>query len=361
MDVAVIDWKDSKFVKDEALENINAPQWVDFNAPLQPVDDDSWFCKPDCNHPKTVDDFLKNPPSKLQRSASVSEILPFGDRTRREAALKKRGLLPASSAKESKLERLAEDRENQNPNLSTPLKYKAKLKEAIKSSAEKQFESISLKDEKPKLKSTLSARNLFAGRDLLNQISDFCSDLKKLALRAKERENMEHENPNKTPVAVQKNEEKECSDSKLKIVVDDRKPLLEAGKEKSEVLEKSNGKEKLRRKIRNEDTENTPIVLDLKYKGCKEENLAQIRTNPPSPQCFSAKRGVTSAALTPTAFKPRTQERGILQELELRKDVRKDAGESKGTPGRMVPLPAEREPAKTLDVFWFLKPCTLAS
>lgn len=58
---------------------------------------------------------------------------------------------------------------------------------------------------------------------------------------------------------------------------------------------------------RNEDTENTPIVLDLKYKGCKEENLAQIRTNPPSPQCFSAKRGVTSAALTPTAFKPRTQ------------------------------------------------------
>lgn len=55
------------------------------------------------------------------------------------------------------------------------------------------------------------------------------------------------------------------------------------------------------------------------------------------------------------------QERGILQELELRKDVRKDAGDSKGTPGRMVPLPAEREPAKTLDVFWFLKPCTLAS
>lgn len=46
MDVAVIDWKDSKFVKDDALENINAPQWVDFNAPFQPVDDDSWFCKP---------------------------------------------------------------------------------------------------------------------------------------------------------------------------------------------------------------------------------------------------------------------------------------------------------------------------
>ncbi|KAL8087826.1 hypothetical protein AgCh_037821 [Apium graveolens] len=65
MDVAMIDWKDSKFVKDEALENINAPQWFDFTAPFQSVDDDSWFCKPDCNHPKTVDDFLKKtPPTK---------------------------------------------------------------------------------------------------------------------------------------------------------------------------------------------------------------------------------------------------------------------------------------------------------
>lgn len=58
---------------------------------------------------------------------------------------------------------------------------------------------------------------------------------------------------------------------------------------------------------RNEDAENTSIRLDLKYIGRKEENLTQIRTNPPSPQCFSAKRGVTNAALTPTAFKPRTQ------------------------------------------------------
>lgn len=156
--------------------------------------------------------------------------------------------MPASSAKESKFGRLVEDGENQNPNLSTPLKYKAKLKEAIKSSTEKkQFESNSPKDEKQKLRSTLSARNLFAGRDLLNQISDFCSDLKKLALRAKERENVEKENPNKTPLAVNKQELKECSDSKLKIVLDERKPLLEVSKEKYEVFEKSNGKQKLRK------------------------------------------------------------------------------------------------------------------
>lgn len=166
----------------------------------------------------------------------------------REAALKKRGLVPALSAKESKLERLVEDGENQNPNLSTPLKYKAKLKEAMKSSTEKKkFESISPKDEKQKLRSTLSARNLFAGRDLLNQFSDFCSDLKKLALRVKERENVEKENTNETPLPVNKQELKECLDNKPKIVLDERKPLFEVSKEKSEVLEKSNGKEKLKK------------------------------------------------------------------------------------------------------------------
>ncbi|KAL8118821.1 hypothetical protein AgCh_016352 [Apium graveolens] len=70
-----------------------------------------------------------------------------------EAASKRRGLVPPSSAKESKLDRLVKDKENQNPNLSTPLKYKAKLKVAIKSSTEKkQFESILSKDEKQKLR-----------------------------------------------------------------------------------------------------------------------------------------------------------------------------------------------------------------
>lgn len=158
--------------------------------------------------------------------------------------------MPASSAKESKLDRLVEDGENQNPNLSTPLKYKAKLKDAIKSSNEKkQLESISPMDEKQKLKSTLSARNLFAGRDILNQISDFCSDLKKLALRAKERENVEKENPNKTPLAVNKQDVKDYSDSKPRIMLDEKKPLLEVSKEKYEAFEKSNGKDKLRRKM----------------------------------------------------------------------------------------------------------------
>lgn len=48
MEVAVIDWKsiDSRFVRDEIYENINAPQWVDFSAPDASVDDESWFCRP---------------------------------------------------------------------------------------------------------------------------------------------------------------------------------------------------------------------------------------------------------------------------------------------------------------------------
>lgn len=46
MEVAVIDWKDSIFVKDDNLENINAPQWVDFSTLDESVDDEAWFCRP---------------------------------------------------------------------------------------------------------------------------------------------------------------------------------------------------------------------------------------------------------------------------------------------------------------------------
>lgn len=46
MDVAVIDWKDSKFEKDVLYEDINAPQWIDFSDADTPVDDDAWFCRP---------------------------------------------------------------------------------------------------------------------------------------------------------------------------------------------------------------------------------------------------------------------------------------------------------------------------
>ena len=45
---------------------------------------------------------------------------------------------------------------------------------------------------------------------------------------------------------------------------------------------------------RADEAENVPISLDLNnVKHKREESLLQIRTNPPSPQCFSATRGPT--------------------------------------------------------------------
>ncbi|KAH7446025.1 hypothetical protein KP509_01G033400 [Ceratopteris richardii] len=41
-----IDWKniDTRYEREEFYENIQAPKWIDFSAPLQPVDDHEWFC-----------------------------------------------------------------------------------------------------------------------------------------------------------------------------------------------------------------------------------------------------------------------------------------------------------------------------
>ncbi|KAK9283048.1 hypothetical protein L1049_011276 [Liquidambar formosana] len=356
---------------DDLYEHLSAPKWVDFSAPDEPADDEAWFCKPDCKHPKTVDDFPKaapapkvNPPS----SANVCEILPLGDRNRRDAKLKRRGL-PQSSVSSNNDPKFNEDSENQNPNLSTPPNQQAKsLKAAIKSSMEnKKLIGNSVNsmqnDETPRLKSTLSARNLFAGKDILNQITEFCSELKKIATRGKERDNVEKMSVNRCPMGVKKELVKEVHGDDLGDLDGrerDRKPLLDEGKENSEAIEKSNVKEKQRRKKRADEAENIPISVDIKNIRHKEENLLQIRTNPPSPQCFSAVRGPTRT--TPTKFsRAKPLERGILQEVQQsNKEVRKEEPGDKGNNGRSVSIVAEKE-ARTLDVFWFLKPCTLAS
>ncbi|GMN53601.1 hypothetical protein TIFTF001_022721 [Ficus carica] len=216
MEPAKIDWKNLewRFVEDELYEHINAPKWFDFLSPLDhPVDDESWFCRPDCNHPKSVQDFLKSTPPKLASPAGVSEISPFGQRNQTEAKVKRRGLLNSINTK------FNENRENQNPNLSTPpYKHQGKiLKMSIKSSAEKKEAA----DEAmlpppppppPRLKSTLSARNLFAGRDILNQITEFCSELKRMAMRAKERETEESAKENVVVVLKEKDKEESKGD-----------------------------------------------------------------------------------------------------------------------------------------------------
>ncbi|XP_016432965.1 uncharacterized protein LOC107759515 [Nicotiana tabacum] len=379
MEIAIIDWKtiDSRFVKDDLLEHFNAPQWVDFLVPDAPVDDDAWFCKPDCNHPKTVEDFYKaNTPSsssKLQRSASVSDM-PLGERNRRDATLKKRGQIQpsVSSNKDMKYDKIVEDSENQNPNFATPPRFRTKLmKQTFKSSAEKKpvDDNISLQKEQqiPKLRSTLSARNLFAGGDLLNKVTDFCNELKKLVtIRTKEKENGANENLETSPLMGNKQKAKDC-------IVDDeqreRKPLFEMTKETNETVSKGNIKEKQRRKLlRNDNAENTPILVDVKnIKRKDEEILSQIRTNPPTPQCFSASRGTTKATPSKAKYRP-LETRGILQELEQSSNEEKrkeDQGKmmSNNQQGqRGGAIVAEKEAAaRALDVFWFLKPCTLSS
>ncbi|KAK4379676.1 hypothetical protein RND71_001538 [Anisodus tanguticus] len=339
MEIAIIDWKtiDSRFVKDDLYEHFNAPKWVDFVAPDVPVDDDAWFCRPDA------------------------------------ATLKKRGQIQC--------DKIVEDSENQNPNFATPTRlFRTKLmKQTIKSSAEKSEKG----EEIPKLRSTLSARNLFAGGDLLNKVSEFCNELKRLVVtRTKEREKCADENLETSPLMGSKQEptkeREKCADENLEtsplmgskqepIIVGDkereRKPLVDMTKETNEIVAKSNTKEKQRRKLRNDNAENTPILVDVKnIKRKDEEILSQIRTNPPTPQCFSASRRITKA--TPSkALKSRPLEtRGILQELEQSSNEggkRKSNNNQQGQRGGAIV--AENEAARALDVFWFLKPCTLAS
>ncbi|KAI3755292.1 hypothetical protein L1987_55088 [Smallanthus sonchifolius] len=353
MDVAVIDWNDSKFEKDVLYEDINAPQWIDFSNDDPHVDDEAWFCRPECNHPKTVEDFFrrKSPgSSKLHRSASVSEIPQLGDQNRRDAALKKRGY---PLKKDSKSSKLVQDSENQNPNFSTPPTHKSKsLKEMIKSSAEKKHgENILSPTEEPPrprlLKSTLSAHNLFAGRDILNQVTEFCNELKRLATRLNGHGDKETAKKGQEVGILMENK-------------NERKPLLEVKKEKFEEIEKQiNVKEKLTGKKTNGESENSPISLNLKtIRGKDTERVLQIRTNPPSPQCFSANHGTTKA--TPSkAFRLRPhlrpQEIGLLQEIES-KEVKKEVKVKGNNNNTTI-----QNEAKGLDVFWFLKPCTLSS
>ncbi|PON41111.1 interferon-activable protein [Parasponia andersonii] len=363
MEPAKIDWKnlDSRYVEDELYEHINAPKWFDFLSPNDNlVDDDAWFCRPGCNHPKTAQDFLKSTPSKLASPAGVSEISPLGDRSQREAKLKRRGLAHAWISPNSN-SKFNEDGENQDPNLSTPSNNYAKIiKAAIKSSTEKKEaieDPLQRNNEAlPRLKSTLSARNLFAGRDILNQITEFCNELKRMATKTRERDSSR-----KSAESVKQNVVGEKSKGGALGELDwrgnERKPLLDGVKEKPQEMESNILKEKPRRKKRTDDAENTPIAVNLVLENVKrkgDDNLLQIRTNPPSPQCFSATRGGAPSKLS----RSKLMERGILQEQN--KQVVVVAKESIDK-NKSVSMVDAREEARTLDVFWFLKPCTLST
>ncbi|KAG5222950.1 interferon-activable protein [Salix suchowensis] len=129
------------------------------------------------------------------------------------------------------------------------------------------------------------------------------------------------------------------------------KPLLEKDGEKPEGNEKGSVKEKQRRKKRDDDAENMPVPLNLANVKSKGEELQlQSRTNPPSPQCFSANR---APAKTSTPSKAsRLTVRGMLEES-------KDEEEIEGKVRSF--FAADGRESRALDVFWFLKPCTHSS
>ncbi|XP_057849576.1 uncharacterized protein LOC131060387 isoform X1 [Cryptomeria japonica] len=131
MDVLNIDWKniDSRFVRDEFYENIRAPKWLDFLALEEPVDDDAWFCKPDCNHPRTAASLLDAPlfespkqvkqprPVRSTSATSISSTTPLGDRTASTRNCKKTGG-PLSTSVTSLYE--LKTKENASRNLKKP-------------------------------------------------------------------------------------------------------------------------------------------------------------------------------------------------------------------------------------------------
>ncbi|CAL0326158.1 unnamed protein product [Lupinus luteus] len=364
MEPAKIDWKrlEWNFVEDQIYEHINAPKFVDFLSPHHNVavdDGEAWFCRPDCNHPKTAEDFLRSiTPTKAFRPAYVSENLPLGDKNRRDVKIKKRvgalsSALPPDCEFGFKL-----DNENQNPNMfTTPINQFKSKKLATKSSEEKTLNHPDpIQDNKaPSLRSTLSAKNLFAGRPILNQITEFCNELKKLATRAKERENAEELRPH-----LESEKVAEKTPSPIKALVEsnirekERKPLLQIGKaERPEGL-CVKGKQ-LTKKA--EEAENMPISLDLKnLQYMRDENLQPIRTNPPSPQCFSATLGPNKTTAS-KASKSRLMERGVLGEVEQNKEITKVSLADNNN--RSMTIVDGRE-TKALDMFWFFKPCTLS-
>lgn len=178
--------------------------------------------------------------------------------------LKRRGL-PNSSVHPTNNSRFKEDSENQNPNLSTPPNYQAKaMKEAIKSSTEKKqpVETATQSNEVlPRLKSTLSARNLFAGKDILNHITDFCSELKRLAMNAKEREEVEKGIVNNKEEEVKKVESNGEVLGELNGRERERMPLLELGKGKSErMVKKEECKVEVLGEVNGKQRERMPLL-----------------------------------------------------------------------------------------------------
>ncbi|KAJ6992435.1 uncharacterized protein [Populus alba] len=191
MEPGIIDWDsiDSVFIEDETYESMNAPKWVDLSAfPEQPVNDEAWFCKPGCKHPKTIEDYLKSKRGskvKFLKSVTISEMLPFRDRNRRDDAKLKKAEIPYPHTLITKAYKsvhgFTEDCENKNPNLSNRKPDTDNLSKKANIRLGEARDDLHANSTKAKLRTTFSARNLLAGKEVLSQITEYCSKLKSLA------------------------------------------------------------------------------------------------------------------------------------------------------------------------------------
>ncbi|MQM07422.1 hypothetical protein Taro_040264, partial [Colocasia esculenta] len=355
MEPADIDWKNLewRFVKDDLFEHFNAPKWADLSSPSprggspsSVPSDEAWFCRPgtssepashpffflerdwfclvilsiwppssfflDCRHPKTVEDFLRSRsspptcPSKVKLARTWSS--PLGERNqnssnsgaRRDANLKRRGgaVPPTRDSPRSKLpavkKEIREDLENQDPNLSptTPCRAAKIAKETVKSSAERR--EPPLMPERP-LKSTLSARNLFAGKDILSQISEFCNEIKRLAMPKSE---------SSRGVGCEDKNRKAKEDLNA-LEEKGKKPLMASGEDAENTKKTKQGRDAGRKEAlenlrvppepKKKARVNSPLLKDLenlnippkpKKKARENSPLLQVRSCPPTPQRF---------------------------------------------------------------------------
>ncbi|KQK23368.1 hypothetical protein BRADI_1g73010v3 [Brachypodium distachyon] len=376
-----IDWSRvvSRYVRDETYEGIEAPHWVDLDDPGAgvTVDDDAWFCRPDCRHPKTAEDFLRLTPSpkgKLLRS--VSAMLPFGERDTNlrdgNNNLKKRGAVGGGTAafaspikpKAAPKKKFQDDSENQDPALITPPpatsrppfgvpRWAKNAKEAIKSSAEKrpdnaEKESLISKNAAPRqLKSTLSARNLFSGKDILGQISDFYNELKRMAGGVSSSQPASEAMEEMSPSPIDVVEKVDCSSGGSS-----RVPLDAVKKvPRQETVEKSPSPMKGKK-------------IGLKVEAGKQRSpsvLKEVKATPPTPQRFPSpsancvKNVKAGGIATSSPLK-----KSLKDKVTPNKD-QENSRDAKRQPFGVKNMNNTRafdSEESSSGMFWFLKPCT---
>ncbi|RXH76662.1 hypothetical protein DVH24_019550 [Malus domestica] len=151
-------------------------------------------------------------PGVASKILTISEILPFRERNgsynhlpfisvwflRRDVKEKEAEIQPSSAANlpnaknknSNSLRIVHRESENKNPNISLLIPHcKTKSRKcAVNASSEKKeqvnessFHDSTKNHRKSQLKCTFSASNFLSGHEILNQITEFCTELKKLA------------------------------------------------------------------------------------------------------------------------------------------------------------------------------------